>query len=227
MSREEVLASLLIAELRFISKDRLKLVFELVADVDHKARPDVVVKGRVDALDRPVGAERAARSIGSRTAKVRGPRSEVELRQSRQKASLVSQNRGRVMIRMPPLPVRQNNHARLGLANHRSNFQPVLPCVLNAPVGNIECASPLHAENLRCIVRLTFAVVSRAARAHLPTREIENACFLPALCCLQQSSPTSLLYVIAVCGNCQNVDLRRHCSRSLPSGLPTHSHYFP
>src|SRR5215831_20084966 len=109
------------------------------------------------------------------------------------------------MIRMSSLPIGQDQNARSSFTNHRSDLQPVLPCVLNSAVGDIECASPFHAENFRRIVRLTFAVVSRAARAHFPAREIEDACFLSALCGLQQSSPARLLYGIAVCGDCQNV----------------------
>jgi len=55
VSREQVLAGFLIAELRFISEDGCELPFKLVADVDDERGPNVVVERSVNDLERPVG----------------------------------------------------------------------------------------------------------------------------------------------------------------------------
>src|SRR5215472_4051994 len=130
MSREEILTSLLIAELRFVSKNRRKLLFKLVADVDDETGPDVVVQGGVDNLERPVGSEGSDLAAGLPA--IRGLESEVQLHQSRQKAGFITENRRGVMIWVPSLPVRQNHHARPRLTDDVGNLQSVLQRVLNA-----------------------------------------------------------------------------------------------
>jgi hypothetical protein len=57
MGREEILACFLIAELRFVGKDGGKLFFELIADIDDECRPNVVIKGGVDNLERSMRGE--------------------------------------------------------------------------------------------------------------------------------------------------------------------------
>src|SRR5215831_3183554 len=49
--REEVLAGILIAELRLVGEDRGELRLELITDVDHECRPDIVVERGVDDLE--------------------------------------------------------------------------------------------------------------------------------------------------------------------------------
>src|ERR1700758_3188311 len=51
---ENVLASFMVSELRFIGEDGGEFLFKLLADVDHECRPDIVVKRRVDDLERSV-----------------------------------------------------------------------------------------------------------------------------------------------------------------------------
>ena len=109
------------------------------------------------------------------------------------------------MVRMPPLPVRQDDHPRARLSNHAGDLQPVLPRVLNAPVGNIERPPPAHAENLRRVCGFTGAIFSRAPRAHLALGQVKNARALPALRSLQQSAAAGLLYIVTMRGDGQDV----------------------
>src|SRR5439155_20021638 len=60
MGREEILAGLLIAELRLVGQDGSKLPLELVTDFDDKRRPNVVIERRVDNLERTMRSERTA-----------------------------------------------------------------------------------------------------------------------------------------------------------------------
>ena len=118
---------------------------------------------------------------------------------------------------MPSLPVRQNHHARPRLADHARYFQPVLPGVFDAAVGNIERPPPARAENSRRVRRLARAIFGGAARAHFALRQIENAGALAALGHLQQRAAAGLLHVVAVRGNGQNVEgSRGHVSRDCP-----------
>ena len=109
------------------------------------------------------------------------------------------------MVRMPPLPVGQNDHPRPRLPNHASDFQSVLPSVLDPTVRDVERSPPDHAQNLRGIVGLAGAVFGRAARAHLALRQVENARALPALRGFQQRPAAGLLDIVAVRGNGQDV----------------------
>ncbi len=58
--REQVFARLLVAELRFVRQNRGKLSLELLADIDDKRRPNVVIKRRVNNLEGTMRRERVA-----------------------------------------------------------------------------------------------------------------------------------------------------------------------
>jgi hypothetical protein len=60
VSREQILARLLVAELRFVREDRSELPLELLPNVDDKRRPHIVVKRSVNNLERPVRRKRSA-----------------------------------------------------------------------------------------------------------------------------------------------------------------------
>src|SRR5436309_13722552 len=129
------------------------------------------------------------------------------------------------MIRMPPLPVRQNYHARARLSNDAPNFQPVFPGVLHAAVGYVECAPPTHAKNFSRIAGLTSPILGAASRSHLALCQIEDARALPALRGFQQSAAAGLFHIVAMCGNGKNVQgfsqrKGRHVSRDFPARAP-------
>src|SRR5580693_3621872 len=106
VSREQVLAGFLIAELRFISEDGCKLPFKLLADVDDESGPDIVVERSVNDLERTMrrsagilpaveGAASSRRGRDAHTDSRRGGGggATVQFRESRQEASLIAQNR--------------------------------------------------------------------------------------------------------------------------------------
>ena len=110
------------------------------------------------------------------------------------------------MIRMPPLPIRQNDHPRPRLTNHARHLQPVLPSILNATVRDVECPPPTHTQNLGSVGGFARAVFRRAARPHLTLRQVEDAGALPALRGFQERTAAGLLDVVAVRGDGQNVE---------------------
>src|SRR5258707_399315 len=60
VGREQVLARLLVAELRFVSQNGSKLPLKLLPDVDHKRGPHIVIKRSVDNLEWPVRRKSSA-----------------------------------------------------------------------------------------------------------------------------------------------------------------------
>ena len=82
-----------------------------------------------------------------------------------QKTGLVSEHGTGVVIRMSSLPIGKNHNAGTGFANDRGDFQPVLPSVLDAAVGDVESASPAGAENVCGIIGFTGAIFGGAAGA--------------------------------------------------------------
>src|SRR5271165_1341060 len=61
VSREEIFAGVLIAELRLVSHDRGELAFELLADVDDERGANIVVERSVDDLEGAMRSERCLR----------------------------------------------------------------------------------------------------------------------------------------------------------------------
>ena len=110
------------------------------------------------------------------------------------------------MVRMPPLPVGQNNYARPRLANHARHLQPVLPRILYAAVGKIERPSPTDSQNLTSVVGLPGTIFCRAARSHFTLGQIQNARSLPALPGLKQRAAAGLLYVVPMSCDGQNIE---------------------
>src|SRR6266404_4027454 len=106
---------------------------------------------------------------------------------------------------MASFPVRQDYDPRASFSDCARDFQPVLPGVLYAAVGNVERSAPGAPQNLRCGFSLSRSVISRAARTHLTLGQVEDAGALAALRHLQQRAATGLLDVITVGSDCQNV----------------------
>jgi hypothetical protein len=113
------------------------------------------------------------------------------------------------MIRMPSLPVRQDDHPRTRLANHARHFEPILPSILDAAVWKIQRTSPTDAKDLGCVVCFPSAIICGTARAHLSLSQIENARSLPAPCGFQQSTAAGLFDVVTMRGDGKNVEGRR------------------
>src|SRR2546423_8049595 len=110
---------------------------------------------------------------------------------------------------MPSFPVRKNHYTWPSFADDGGNFQPVLPSVLDPAIGDIKRPPPPHAKNSRGVCRLVRAIFGGASRTHFALRQIENSRPLSALRHLQQRAAAGLLYIVAVCGNCQYIERRR------------------
>src|SRR3954469_15824886 len=102
---------------------------------------------------------------------------------------------------MPSFPVRKYHHSRPCLPNNSRNLKPVLPCVLNPPIRNIQSLTPGNSQDLRRVCCFLRTVFRRASRAHLTARQIENSRSMSECRHLEQSPTTGLFHIIAVCGN--------------------------
>src|SRR5258707_13041937 len=99
---------------------------------------------------------------------------------------------------MPSLPVRKDHHTRSLLADHSRYFEPILPGVLDAAIGNIKRLPPGDLQNLCRGFGLAGAVFGAAASSHLSLREIKDSCAEAKLCHFEQGAAASLLHVVAV-----------------------------
>src|SRR5947209_19819791 len=99
--REVAAASLLVMILRLVSKYRLHAGFELLSNIDNEAGAGIVIKRRINNLERTVRRE------GDFT----------QIAQACQEAGLITERGGIVMIGMASLPIGQNEHARARLAD--------------------------------------------------------------------------------------------------------------
>src|ERR1035438_10394762 len=113
------------------------------------------------------------------------------------------------MIGMTGLPIRKNQHAWAQLTNDTRDLDPVAKGVLDTPIRNIERSAPTDFEDTRCLVGLTRPVLNAAARAHLALREVEDGSAVSALRHLEQRAAASLLDVVAMRGNGQDVAVWR------------------
>src|SRR3981081_2166154 len=109
------------------------------------------------------------------------------------------------MIGVPAFPVREDNDARPSLPDYGRDLQPIFPCVLDAPVWNVERMAPTYSQNLRCIRCLASPVFRRAARAHLALGQVKDAGAVPELSHLEECATTCLLNVVAMGGDGKNV----------------------
>src|SRR6266852_2669233 len=107
---------------------------------------------------------------------------------------------------MPPSPIRENQYLRTLLPDPTRDLQPVLPGVLDAPVGNIECCAPRNFQNARSFGRLACPVFSRAAGAHFTFCQVQDAGAVSALGHLEQSAAAGLLDIVTMRGESENVE---------------------
>ena len=146
----------------------------------------------------------------SRGSDARGhARIHIQLGQSRQKAGFIPQHRRRVVVWMPSLPVGKYHHSWPLLPQHAHHFQPVLPGVLDPPVGNVERLPPRRAQYFRRICRFARAIFGAAPRSHLALGQIEDSGAMAALRHLEQRAAAGLLYVVAVGSQGKNIERTR------------------
>lgn len=110
------------------------------------------------------------------------------------------------MIRMTRLPVGKYHDPRPRFAKHARYLEPVFPSVLDAAIWDVECLPPRSLQDSGCVAGFPRTVFRGAARAHLALCQIQNAGAMPALRHLEQSTATSLLHIVAMRGNGQNVE---------------------
>jgi hypothetical protein len=106
---------------------------------------------------------------------------------------------------MSSLPVGQNNYPRPLLADHPRDFQPILKGVLDTSIRDVKRLPPRNAKYLRSLFSLSRAVFRSAARAHFSLCQIEDAGAATSLRHPQQRTPASLLNVVAVGRDSQNI----------------------
>src|SRR5215468_3263217 len=107
---------------------------------------------------------------------------------------------------MPSLPIGKYDNPRSLLAQDTRNFQLIFPSVFDATVSNVEGGSPGSLQNAGGFGRLTLAIFCRATRAHLAPGQVKDARAITELRHLQQRASTSLLHVVAMGGDGENVE---------------------
>src|SRR5438552_12798242 len=118
------------------------------------------------------------------------------------------------MVGVAALPIRKNHHPRPLLTDDARDFQPVLPGIFHACIGNSSRVAPGDLQNLGGRFGFGGALFGRAARSHLALRQIEDAGAISGLRHLQQSAAACLLTIIAMRSDGQHVERRAHCLRS-------------
>ena len=106
---------------------------------------------------------------------------------------------------MARLPVGQNDDARPEFAEDADYAQAILESVFDGAVGQGERPAPANAQNARGFFRLAGALFRRAASASLALGQIENRSAQTARRHAQQRSAATLLHVVAMRGDGQNV----------------------
>src|SRR5208282_942273 len=107
---------------------------------------------------------------------------------------------------MATLPIGKNEHSRTLFTKYASDLQTILPGIFDAAVGNIERVAPGHFQDARRLGRFAGAIFGGTACPHFTLREIEDAGAVSAFRHLEQSSGASLLYVVAMRGQGENVE---------------------
>src|SRR5438552_7876882 len=118
------------------------------------------------------------------------------------------------MVGVAALPVGKNHHPRPLLTDDARDFQPVLPGVFHASVGNSGGVAPGDLQNLGRGFGFGGALLGGAARSHFALRQIEDAGAMSGLRHLQQSAAACLLAIIAMRSDGQHVERRAPCLRS-------------
>src|ERR1700720_2395503 len=106
---------------------------------------------------------------------------------------------------MASLPVRQDHHSRMLLANHARNFQPVLRGVLDSAVGDVQGMTPRHTKNLSRFRSLAGTIFRRAAGSHLALSQVENPSAMATLGHLEHGAAAGLLDIVTVGGDSEDV----------------------
>src|SRR5579862_3314870 len=108
---------------------------------------------------------------------------------------------------MARLPVRQDEHARAQLAYDAGDLQPVLVGVFHPAIRNVERPPPADSQDSRGLAGFARAVFDAAACAHFALREVEDGGAIAAPGHLQQRAAASLLHIVAMRGDGQDVGL--------------------
>src|SRR3954471_19629941 len=107
---------------------------------------------------------------------------------------------------MASLPVGKNNDARPRPADHARDFKTIFVGVLYPAVRDVERIAPGSLQDARCFLGFAPAVVGRSTRAHLAARKIKDGGAMPAFSHFEQRAAASLLDVVAVGGDSENVN---------------------
>src|SRR5450432_3749944 len=124
------------------------------------------------------------------------------------------------MVGMSSFPIGEDHDARTLLADYACNFQPILPSVFDASVGDVESVTPAYLQNLCCVARLAGSTIGGAASPHFSLREVEDAGAMTPLRHFQHGAAAGLFYVVAMSGDGQDVE-RRHGQSRFPCSSTT------
>ena len=113
--------------------------------------------------------------------------------------------RAAVVVRMAPLPVGQNHHARLQLADLHRHGHARAERVFQPRVRHVHVAAPVQPHVLAGRLRFCHALLGRAARAHVAGRQVEHAGAVSHLGHADQGAAAGLLHIVGMRRDRQNV----------------------
>lgn len=192
---EEPAASGLIRILRAVSEKGLQPLLDIRSDIDDEGGTDIGVKGGVKNLVGPMWRSRASRNF--------------KLAETAAKAGLIAEGSGRVMVRMAPLPIRQDNHSWPQTAEGLDDLEPVRLRVFDVAVGKIKRLAMGDPEDTGGLLGLGAALLGGAPGPGLPLGKVEDACLPSSRLHGKQRPAAGLFDVVTMRGDSENIEHRR------------------
>ena len=178
--------------MRTIGGERFEAALYVRRDVDDEGGTNVGVQAGVEDL---IGAVRWVGRAGC-----------FDSSETADEAGFVSEGRGGVVIGVTALPIGKDDDARAKPAEDRRYLETVFVCVLDVAVGKVEGFAVSNIENAGSFIGLGLAFGCGATGAGFAAGEIKDAGAPAASLHDEERSATGLFYVIAVCGDGQDID---------------------
>ena len=128
-----------------------------------------------------------------------------KLFEAREEAGVVAKRSSDGVIGMASLPVGKNHHAGTKQAEHASHGNAIFKRVLDGAIGHGERLPPANAQNACGFFGFAGALLRGAAGSGFALGQIEDRGTQAARRHAQQRAATSLLHVVAMCGDSQDV----------------------
>ncbi len=203
LGNEETAALGLRSVLRAVCHQRLEALFHKRSDVHGEGGTHIRVEAGVEDLEGTVRRKGLPGGVGGR---------HLDLGKTADKAGLVAEGRGRVVVGMAALPVGQDHDPRSEATQNGGDLEAVFEGVLDVPVGQVEGFAGDDFQDSSGFCGLGLALLGGAAGARLAACQVEDTGAPATRLHGQQGTTAGLFDVVAVGSDGEYVDLifRRH-----------------